>query len=425
MTEGLIALREPAAARVWRLVMDHNPFYLLSAAFMMIGCLTLANSESYVPIPDRRLLGLIATLNAYELLLIGLGIWLIRWRGLIRDGAILLAIEAAFMVDAAMLNAELFTTDFRIGFLVNLLLLMLAAVKLAVIFRGLGIHSVGIYALMVGFVAVLFELPGVFNHLSHHDAGRLSPLAIYGAWWLVGALLVASSYALTALKRMPYRRLILTYVAFALGSLLLHLRLTNWVYNVDWDWANLGPLFLGAAIFVGMNVTSWWKPLTRLQAQLVFPLVALWLSWLASDQLEFVWLGLHWSPMRLTGLGVAAVYMHGLLTRRHPLFAIGTAACLLGALLGGSPGRIWDNLTRIWNAIDFGVEHALPETSLGWGILSIVVAFLLLGVGVVVSMMKAPPVEPPRDAPRPPPPLDPTESLPMAGLAVPPLPEGG
>jgi hypothetical protein len=84
------ALSIPAAryprGRLLRFVIDHNPFYLLSALCMLGGLLTLTNSLSYTPIPQRHLLLLIATRNCYELLLVALALWLIVRRRLICDG---------------------------------------------------------------------------------------------------------------------------------------------------------------------------------------------------------------------------------------------------------------------------------------------------------------------------------------------------
>src|SRR5437764_13771636 len=78
-----------------------NPFYLLSAMCMLGGCLALTNSLSWTSIPLPRLLALIVTLNVYEGMLLGLGLYLLARRGVVRDGLMLLFLEALFLVDAA------------------------------------------------------------------------------------------------------------------------------------------------------------------------------------------------------------------------------------------------------------------------------------------------------------------------------------
>src|SRR4051794_39522718 len=111
---------------------------------MVVGCLLLANSTSDSPISRARLLILLGTLNVYEALLIGLAVWLIASRDLVRDGAILLGIEAFFLVDTTFLNHEIFTIDVHLGVLVSGLLMMLATFKLAAVFIGLRIfHASG------------------------------------------------------------------------------------------------------------------------------------------------------------------------------------------------------------------------------------------------------------------------------------------
>src|SRR4051812_33335556 len=92
-----------------RFIVDHNPFYLLSAVSMLAGCLALTNSLSWVSIAPSRLLTLIATLNLYEGLLIVIALFLITKRGLRRDGRMLLILQAFFLADFTFLNAEIST----------------------------------------------------------------------------------------------------------------------------------------------------------------------------------------------------------------------------------------------------------------------------------------------------------------------------
>src|ERR1700750_3236962 len=87
-----LALRATArgGSPIVRFLAENNPFYLLSAACMLLGLLTLTNSLSFSPIPHQRLIVLIATLNLYETVLVGLALWLIVSRKIVRDGEILL-----------------------------------------------------------------------------------------------------------------------------------------------------------------------------------------------------------------------------------------------------------------------------------------------------------------------------------------------
>src|SRR5438552_15522935 len=114
---------------LFRFIIDHNPFFLLSAVCMLGGCLALTNSLSWSPIRLQRLLMLVVTLNIYEALLITLAIFLIAKRRLVRDCTILLMLEAFFLVDVTFLHAELFAASLRIGLVVNSIILVLAIAK--------------------------------------------------------------------------------------------------------------------------------------------------------------------------------------------------------------------------------------------------------------------------------------------------------
>src|SRR5690606_28481768 len=129
-----------------RFIIDHNPFYLLSAVSMLAGCLMLTNSTSWSPsdVSLTRLLVLIVTLNVYEILLVGLGLYLIVRRGIVRDGMILLLLEVLFLVDVAFLNGEVCTLSQAAGMIVNGLLMAVGAAKVYVIFRVLGLPLRGL-----------------------------------------------------------------------------------------------------------------------------------------------------------------------------------------------------------------------------------------------------------------------------------------
>lgn len=170
-------------------IVHHNPFYLLSAACMLGGCLALTNSLSFSPIRLPRLLVLMATLNVYELLLVGLALYLLVRRQLRSDANKLLLLEALFMVDIAFLNSEVFTADFHIGLAVNLVVLTLAGIKLALIFRAMAIPLLSEpFMLVVTELVLLFTMPGLFKSVSDHRNGQLPPLVIYGAWCSIAAM---------------------------------------------------------------------------------------------------------------------------------------------------------------------------------------------------------------------------------------------
>ena len=164
----------------------NNPFYFLSAACMLAGCLAVTNSLSWVSIPMPRLLILIATLNLYEAVVIALAFYLIRVRNLVRDGVMLLILEGFFLIDATFLNAELATVHTGVGLLVNVLLFLAAVVKLYFVTSLLSLDLRRGRALAIlAQVAALFALPIVLRSLNH---GEPTEQQFYAAWWCVGAM---------------------------------------------------------------------------------------------------------------------------------------------------------------------------------------------------------------------------------------------
>lgn len=101
-----------------RFVAAHNPFYLLSALSMLLGCYLLSRALALEPGQAGKLIQLIGVLNVYEALLIALALFLIVRRGLVRDGRGLLWLECVFLADATFLGSELYASDLTTGTLV-------------------------------------------------------------------------------------------------------------------------------------------------------------------------------------------------------------------------------------------------------------------------------------------------------------------
>jgi len=170
----------------------------------------------------------------------------------------------------------------------------------------------------------------------------------------------------------------------------LHLALENWVYRVRWYDTNLAPLLLGLALAFGLHDKHMVSLAMRRRLQLWLPVVAVAMSVGFPSALMFplfgssVWM----SPLRLVCLAAVIVYVHGLITYRHALFAIATASCLTAAGLGVSAPAIGQSLVGGWSvAVDI-TRRLVPRTSTHWGIVSVVAAFVLLILGAIISVLK-------------------------------------
>ena len=119
MTIASYTLRPSLRSLLVTFLVHHNPFYLLSAVSMLLGCYALNAGLATRTGEIGKLLALIGMLNFYELILIALGLYLIRRRGLIRDGRTLLLLEIPFLIDLAFLNAEASSVSLSRGLLLN------------------------------------------------------------------------------------------------------------------------------------------------------------------------------------------------------------------------------------------------------------------------------------------------------------------
>jgi len=167
------------APRAWvKIIVDHNPFYLLSAVSMLLGCLLLTSSLSFSPVPMTRILMLIGTLQVYELMLVGIGVFLLK-RDMLRDACWLIGLEIFFLVDAAFLCAELFELNFPVGLAVNTAIWLLGAIKLWWIFRATKLPTDGLYVYSLVAIALLLAVPGFLAYRADQDEGVITALAMY------------------------------------------------------------------------------------------------------------------------------------------------------------------------------------------------------------------------------------------------------
>jgi len=364
----------------------YNPFYLLSAMCMLAGLFALNDSLDWSPLPKHNLLWLILILSVYELLLIGLGAFLAR-RGLWRDAATLFVLEAFFLVDAGFLNAEIFAFDFSLGLAINVVLFLLAFIKLAVVFRSLGLPLSDLrYPLVLAQMLILLAMPGLFKGVFESSLRDL-PIAIFGAWWVVGLIPILYLLMLREMPPERHRAIIATFILLPAVSILAHLCTSNWVYHVRWQSANLAPLFLGLAAAIGGSDRHVRSLALRMRLHLALPLLAILLTSSNPRPLYLHFGGdLLLTPTRLAVLVAAAVYLYGLLLHRHPYFGVAGALCLGAAGLGESPGAMANNLTLVSRTTAGTAWRFVPRTVAQWGITSIVASYLLLAIGMLLSL---------------------------------------
>jgi hypothetical protein len=77
-----------------------------------------------------------------------------------------------------------------------------------------------------------------------------------------------------------------------------------------------------------------------------------------------------------------------MLLHRHPYFGIAGTMCFLTAGLGHSPEAMTNNAVTIGDRGVRSVWKLVPRTVAQWGLVSVACSFLLLGAGMVVSLLR-------------------------------------
>jgi hypothetical protein len=373
-----------------------NPFYLLSALCMIAGCYLLNSGLALHPGDLPRLLLLVGTLNVYEALLIALGLYLIHGRGVLRDGRTLLLLEAPFLVDLAFLNAEMAQVHGPAGLCLNALMLALALLKIAIILRVLfGAMPRRVFSVIGLELLFLFALPSVFKQIAHN--GSLTNGQFYATWFLVALVPVIyetqsrifdpSASTDDAGPLAFIRRL---YLTLPFISLLAHLGMLHWVYNVDFHLAD------GALVVLGLSI-----PLARLQPQTPIandvlrllrcglPAAAIVMSCMDSPAISWP-LGprLTLTPIMFTLAGAYLAYVY-LYFWPYALYCLsGAMAGVLVIMFGPTPWQIYLAFVHCARRFTALLNWLMPSTLLQWGAVAIGAAFAFLGIGASISLRR-------------------------------------
>ena len=380
----------PSPARsLLRLIHDRNPFHLLSALSMFVGYRLVLGALDSPAGDGRTLLGLIVVMQAYEAVLIALALFLIVRRGLVRDGWILLGIESLFLVDLTNLNAELFTAWPVFGAVVSVVCFGLAVLKIGVVVRTLRLQmTLGTAGYVVAQLAVLLAMPGAFR-LMRSAGAAVSPAQVYAAWWGVAILLAVGGRLVRRDPRTdghPMAALpIRLFVLVPLASVLVHLASENRVYWVHFQPANVAPVLLAVIVAVNRGRPTW----LQLRWSVALAAVALFAS-AVSDPDGTPVLGSIGdalvTPLRLTLLPAFTVLAWVAVRHRSWQLALGLAAGVGVAVIYVAWWAVVRHLVRLAEWAWELLARLVPQTPLQWGYAAIIAAFVLLGVGAIVSL---------------------------------------
>jgi hypothetical protein len=373
--------------RLRRSIVDHNPFFLLSALCMLAGSLAVTNSLSWSPVRLERVLLLAVTINVYELLLVGLGVTLLRRPLARRDGSILLIVEAFFLVDVAFLNAELFAINPQVGLIANVLLFTLAVAKIAFIARAIGVEMADPRLLLAVLqIFAIYAMPGVLKFYATANGGTLPALAMLIVWWSIFAIGVGAHSLLT---HVPNRlapgavgRWFVPLLTILGGvSLLAHAGTSQWIYDLRYWGADLAPM-LALAAFILCS-----RKATRTPGVLC-AIAATFASASYGPHLRMSLLGNPLTPVHITCAVVYAVLAWTLARRAFPALIGAGAAVILATLFGPPIATMRQGLAWIVGRADQAIEIVRPKTLAHWGVVSITMSFALLALGAMLSLRR-------------------------------------
>jgi len=401
----------------------HNPFYLLSAACMLAGCLLLTNSMSWNPIALSRLVTLLVALQVYELLLLGLGLYLVvrRRRGGqfagpnadMRDSAQLLILWAVFMADAAFLVSEVVSSGLFAGVVVSTAVFAGFLVKATVLVRVLRIRvGVGLWAAGILAVFALLAIPCVLKAVGDT---RVGPGHLYIAWWVATAVWAVWDVAAFRGTRgeagdCPTPPHVLLVVIPWL-SLITHIGILHYVYDTPFTAPHATPVLL-ALVLVLSRLPAPDKDTDRARKALRIVMLVL-AAWVSFRPLEH--LALEVSPgtyLQPWAASLAAVYLTsvwvfapGFIGRAIVAGVVAGAGYLFGptggqisATLRSVLGTASSTSTAVWDAVASAGRWAwgfAPRSPLQWGVLAMSSSFVLLGIGARISFKKHDPAAAP------------------------------
>jgi hypothetical protein len=390
-------------------LVHHNPFYLLSALCMIAGCYALNSGLDVRSGEVRRVLVLVGTLNVYEFMLLGLGVYLIRRRNVVRDGRTLLLLQAVFLVDLTFLNAETAASSLRAGVALNAALWVLAVAKVGFVLYALSPAGSRFPFRTFAFVAVqlaaLLALPCLFKWIER--GGAVQSRHFYAAWWAVGLLPVLAELQ----RRLPglagetragetpatRPRMGRAYVLVAGASLLAHVGMMQWVYKVPFHPAELSPVLLGLAVALAApEAARLLGPANLRTLRLALPAAAVLLALVpfegarAEAVLPSFAAGrggrVQVSPLLLAMAGAYLAYVYLYLLPRAVWFVSAAVVVAAAGLFGPTWAQTEETAASLWR---WALAHALrlvPRTPLQWAATAISAAFALLGLGAWVSL---------------------------------------
>ena len=189
----------------------------------------------------------------------------------------------------------------------------------------------------------------------------------------------------------------LTYMVLPWLSLAAHLGMLHYVYDVPFYGAMAAPALLVLAMVLNRAVPDAIKSRRDIVVlHVLLPLAAIFIS--ASSPTELTLFRDPTGHLTMTTLRVAMIlayleFMYSFVREYWIFSTIAGMVCLLIVAYGPTTDQIGNSAHGFWYWFTPIIWDVIPTTQFGWGTLSVILAFIFLGMGAAVSLRR--PVPPP------------------------------
>ncbi len=367
-------------------IIGRNPFFILSACSMMLGCALLNAALDRSASNLSTLIVLLTAFHIYEFALLGLSGLLIRRRRTKREGRQLLWLSTPFFVDGMFLHVELLVRETHIAIAAWTVTMLLASLKLRLITRITRIYEARSHQIILLITyGMMMGLPIVANTMVGYQ--KPSIWSIYGTFWIAG-LLVAAHTTCARRPRWQSVKTLPVWPAYGIWLVILvhasftaHLLELTWLFDHPFSLSYASPVLLALGLLAihragkpeGKIAWGWLTSSTVL---------AVLTSAHQSPQLFhqlFGTVGLTISPLRITLLVAFLMYGYAFWVDRRLWAVFALTACATTAFLGHTATAIRIQIVEyMWKLV--------PRTIGQLGAIFVIMAFALLSAGAWLSL---------------------------------------
>lgn len=173
---------------------DNNPLYLLSVLFMLLGLHLVSSDVKASNLGVGSLLGFFAVQNLYELVMVGMALYLLKFQVQSGHGKLLLVFVMLFLGDVTFYQVRISGLSVFYGNIATMIYMGLAGLKLAAVIKVLGLK---LYHWRIFYVFSSFSLIwigpkiayNIMDSLGINTSSHFDPTTIIYLIWVFAGLI--------------------------------------------------------------------------------------------------------------------------------------------------------------------------------------------------------------------------------------------